>query len=211
MNYDHLSFSFFEESAMSRFSPIVILLLGVSVIALFILVVISQSSAFASYAEALSAGRDLASIVGLMTIIFAAITYISGEHDKKQQRALERVKLTIDLMSRFYGPQDLEDVRRALREHTALESPAEFPHSLRWDEVWVMNYFETLAIAVDEGLLDIQLVNKMVGSPILEVMANPRMSRLVKDGDVTHSYEGYAKLQEKIAAIRSEQVQTSRR
>ena len=56
-----------------------------------------------------------------------------------------------------------------------------------------MNYFEAIAIAVQQGSLDVDLVNKMLGKPMTEVQDHPEMKRFVGNrGDDTYDYEVFA-------------------
>jgi hypothetical protein len=144
-------------------------------------------------ADLVTVAKDLATALGLAGAVVAAFAYVTAERQRQGTRTLERVKLTVDLMARFYEPSDLEEIRRSLREHTELSRPANHPRSLRWDEVWVMNFFEALAISVDEGFLDIALVNKMLGSPIVEVGVNPNLRPLVYNEKARriYSYERF--------------------
>jgi hypothetical protein len=177
-----------------------VIFVGLILLIAFLVAVFAAKGFLIANADLIVVAKDLTSVLGLGGLVIAAATFISSERARRESeqanRGLERVKLSIDLMSRFYGSQELEEIRRALREHKPLARPAENPRSLRWDEVWVMNFFETLAICVNEGLLDIKLVNKMFGSPILEVAVNPSLRQLVYDEEAerVHSYEGYIRV-----------------
>ena len=166
---------------------------GLILLVTFLGVIFAAKSFFIANAPLILVAKDLASVLGLIGLVAAVATYTLNERTRQSNRKLERVKLSIDLMSRFYQPPELEEIRRSLREHKKLTRPPEYPNSLRWDEVWVMNFFESLAISIDEGLLDLKLVNKMVGSPILEVAENPSLLPLVYDAtaEQIYSYEGY--------------------
>jgi hypothetical protein len=181
-----------------------VILVGLVLLIAFLIVVFALKEFLIANADLIVVAKDLTSVLGLSGLVIVAATFISSERARREReqeneqarqenRKLERVRLSTDLMSRFYGPQELEKIRRALREHEPLRRSAGHPFSLRWDEVWVMNFFETLAICVEEGLLDIKLVDKMFGSPILEVAVNPSLRQLVYDEEAeeVYSYEGY--------------------
>ena len=181
---------------------------------LFVVSVFTVGDVYTRYEQPISVAKDLASIAGLAGIIIAAATFFAGERGRRSNRALERVKLTVDLMSRFYWPEELEEIRRALRQwdKIRLPPPKEFPDSMRWDTVWVLNFVETLAIAVDEGLLDVEIVDKMLGSPILEIMKHQDTQCYVLDKNQhIYSYEGYAKLHRAIQDIRARKSRRHRR
>jgi hypothetical protein len=170
-----------------------IIFIGLILLVAFLGAIFAAKKFLVDNAPLIVVAKDLASVLGLIGLVAAVATYTSSVRARQSNRKLERVKLSIDLMSRFYQPPELEEIRRSLREHKKLTRPPEYPNSLRWDEVWVMNFFESLAISIDEGLLDIKLVNKMFGSPILEVAQNPSLLPLVYDAaaEQIYSYEGY--------------------
>lgn len=138
--------------------------------------------------------KDAAAVLGLAGIGLAALTYTGEERERRSNRKLERGKLIMQIMSEFYGSEDHEEIRRALREHEALPRPPNQPNSLRWDEIWLMNFFESLAITLQEELLTPDILNKMLGTPIMEVQYNPVLKELVSSAGSHHSYEGYTEV-----------------
>ena len=178
-----------------------IVLLVIVLIALFL------HEQLARYHDAFRALAYVGATFGALSVIFAVISYFATEKDRAYNRSLERAKLTIDLMSQFYEPEWLEEIRRSLRDGTPFTREpiegSEDEFSLRRDEVWVMNFFETISILVDEGVLSPELVERMLGSPILEVRTNPSTRGLIEE---RFSYEGYKQLVETIDIVRKQRL-----
>jgi hypothetical protein len=167
--------------------------------------------ALAVHAPALAAARDAIACLGILTGILAAVQFVTTERERAAKLVIEgkkiemetkkidyeRTRLALELMFQFYEDERLEEVRRALRDRTSLQRST---GSLRYDEVRVMNFFEAVAIAVQEGCLNPSLVERMLGSPMTEVKVNPTMKCLLNH---RFSYEAFQDLLPKIEAIRT--------
>jgi hypothetical protein len=167
---------------------------GVGLIALFILFVLAMAFIFQDQVIAqkdhLQAVSSLVSIFGVFALLFALLQYVSGERERRRTRNVERVRTMVEFMNTFYNAPELAEIKKHLRDQTEYKRPpSAVPgySSLRDDEVQVMNFFETLAFAVEEGVLDIALVYRMLGSPIAEMQRHPTMKQLLES---KFSYEG---------------------
>lgn len=148
-----------------------------------------------AYKDFLQGVASVVSIFGILALILALLEYSTSEKERRRVRAFEEVKMSMEFMSKFYDTPELAEIRTALRDKTPYKRPPSATpgyDSLRDDEVRVMNFFETIAIAVQAGCLDIALVDRMLGSPIGEIQSHPTMSTLLKDPKF--SYEGFTEV-----------------
>ncbi len=159
----------------------------------------------------LAAAASVATILGVLALVPAFLAYLSnaeiqGEQSEENSKRiaaelegerlrvqremeLERVRLSVDLLSKFYDNASLDEIRRLLRtpkaDYKLPDSPGD---DLRDDEVRMMNFFEALSVAVEKEVIDPDLLNRLLGCPIREITIHPVAQRLMKP---EYSYEGF--------------------
>ncbi len=167
------------------------------------------------YKDALTTAAALINISGVLALAVAFLQYAAQRQEKKDAddrelrisedaaaqeqriRDIEEAKLAGEFMSQFYAP-DLAELRKELRRHLRDKGPflADMGHcvtdngpSLEDQKIRVLNFFESLSIAVTNGALAPETVDRMLRMPIIEVMKDGDLSGRIRD--VQHfSYEG---------------------
>lgn len=126
------------------------------------------------------------SILGVIAVASGALTFLSQERERQRARAYDRVRLSLDLMARYYEDEKFDDLRPAL--WAGADLPRAPMGGLRTDELRFLNYLEGIAIAVQEGAIDISLVRRMLGTPIRQLSEHPQLGTFCLDS--RRSYEG---------------------
>lgn len=144
--------------------------------------------------DALAAAASLVSIFGIFSIIIALWSFIGQQLETKRARAFERTKLSLELMSRYYDDPEFDELRHRLWARKPGERAQ--PNLLTRGEIRLLNYFEGLALAVDQQILDAHLVSRMLGAPLRQLAENPFFGPYVSNP--RHSYEGIKDLWTKL-------------
>jgi hypothetical protein len=168
-----------------------IVLIGIVLFAVFWIVCFINEDPIVNSRGFLQGVSALVSILGFLAVILAIVEYISSERGRRRTRTQETVKMAAEFMSKFYDAPELAEIKQHLREQTNYTRPPS-NYSLRDDEVRLMNLFETLAIAVERDSLDIELVNRMLGTPLREMRRHPMLKTLLEDPKF--SYEGITRV-----------------
>ncbi len=140
--------------------------------------------------DAFAAAASLVSILGVLSIVVALWSFIGQQRETKRSRAFERTKLSLELMSQYYNDPEFDELRHRLWARKAGERTQ--ANLLTRGEIRLLNYFEALALAVDQRVLDAHLVSRMLGSPLRQLAENPFLGPYVNNPK--HSYEGIREL-----------------
>jgi hypothetical protein len=118
--------------------------------------------------------------------VFAVFGVIVAFLEYRRKIAFERADMAIQFMLRFYENDKLDDFRKALRDQDEEYSARTNDNSMKNEVVLAMNFFEALAIAVEQGCFDLQLVDKMLGAVICE-LGDHKIGKELKEAG--YSYE----------------------
>jgi len=171
------------------------IIIAIVILVAFLALAIALRGFLAAANPFLQAASSIVTILGLLLFVLALIEYRARDEQRRFDASRDRAAMSIDLMARFYDDSELGDMRTFLRDQTGYERPPSLRPgyvSLRDDEVRVLNYFEAVAIAYQQGVLDIALINQMLGSPMTEAASHPTMKSLI-EGPV-FSYETFSQV-----------------
>ncbi|MCG7400563.1 DUF4760 domain-containing protein [Caballeronia zhejiangensis] len=160
-----------------------------------ILALAFSSGWLAAHKTNVTAIKDAVSILGIVAAVCAALGFLTGEIERKRVHALDRVKLSLELMGRYYDDSAFDELRPSLRSGSELPRPS--LGSLRVDEIRFLNYLEGVSIAVEQGALSMHLVQRMLGTPIRQLVGHPFLGSFCMDEK--RSYEGIRFLAKQLA------------
>ena len=146
----------------------------------------------AAHKDALNAASSIVSIMGVLTVLIGIWSFIGQQRETKRRSALERTNLSLGLMARYYDDPEFDELRHRLWSRSAGDRAD--GNQLTRGEIRLLNYFEALALAVDQHVLDPYVVGRMLGSPLRQLAENPFLGPYV----ARHSYEGIRELWQKL-------------
>ncbi len=181
---------------MRQYNPAWFFALLLAFSAVAVLVLWLSADRLKEHRDALIVIKDAVSILGVVAVIAAALGFLSQELERRRAHALTRVQLSLQLMSRYYEDSLFDELRPALWSGTEL--PRALIGRLRVDELRFLNYLEGVAIAVEEGVIDMQLVDRMLGTPIRQLTKHPLLGPFCLSA--SRSYEGIRYLSERLGS-----------
>jgi hypothetical protein len=131
----------------------------------------------------LEAWSYVAVILGIGAVVAAMLSYVAAERERHNLRLLEAAKLSTEMMTRFYADTSLDDLRRKIRTGEDYDLP---DVGITNEEVRLMNLFEVIGLAAEEGIMLLATIDKMVGTVLAEIVLHDTTSRLLEPG---YSYE----------------------
>jgi hypothetical protein len=163
---------------------VVLYALGLFAVIIVLLLVLQQFAP--SITSRLATLSNIAGVATLLAVILAFFEY-------RRQLVFDRTERAVEFMLQFYNNDRLDLFRKSMRNwddtFSAFENDSE--GSLKDMVVLGMNYLEALAIAVHEGVFHPALVERMLGTVIMEVANHPMSNEL---RNKRFSYENFYEL-----------------
>jgi len=97
-------------------------------------------------------------------------------------------------MTKYYDDSEFDDLRHRLWSRSVGDRSS--GNQLSRPEIRLLNFFEALGIAVQQGVLDAHLVGRMLGAPLRQLAENPFLGPYA--GSPKNSYEGIRELWTKL-------------
>ena len=129
--------------------------------------------------DALAAAASIVSMLGVVSIAVALWNLVGQQRESKRRMAFERTKLSLELMSKYYDDSDFDEIRHLL--WTRMGGGRSPEGRLSNADIRLLNYFEAISIAVNQRVLDVHLVSRMLGTPLRQLAENPFFGPFVAD------------------------------